>query len=313
MKNSVKFILAALVSFTLCGVSYAQENLSQAAEMYNSAVNSLNSGDNAAALESLQGAYKIAAALGDEGAALANDCKTIIPKVMFQIAKTSVASQDYATAEVKLAEALATAKEFGQEESAADIAGLLSSVEMALGNTALAAKDYATAIEKCNKALEANPSNTKALVVLGMAKVDSGDEAGAIEAFTKAKELGDDSGYKQMAKEFLTKANAAMKAKDFNGAVAAGLKSIEFNETPNAHKIVGISAFNAKKYDQAIQSLEVITKDNPKAENEKYYLARAYEAKGNTAKACANYKAASNAANKQIADFCKAKAAALCK
>ncbi len=56
-----------------------------------------------------------------------------------------------------------------------------------------------------------------------------------------------------------------------------------------------------------------VVSNSQKADNERYYLARAYEAKGNNAKACENYKAASNAANKQIADFCKAKAAALCK
>ncbi|MDY3293646.1 MAG: tetratricopeptide repeat protein [Candidatus Egerieousia sp.] len=312
MKKSVKIILAALVALMMCGVSYAQE-LSQAAEMYNNAVNSLNNGDDAAALESFQGAYKIAVALGEEGAALANDCKAVIPKVMYKIGKTTAAAGDYAGAETKLAEALKTAEEFEDAAALEDIKSLFSQVEMALGNTALSSKDYATAIEKAGKAVELNPSNTKALVVLGMAKVDSGDEAGAVEAFTKAKELGDDSGFKQMAKEYLLKANAAMKAKDFNGAVAAGLKSIEFNDTPNAHKIVGISAFNAKKYDQAIKSLEVVVSNSQKADNERYYLARAYEAKGNNAKACENYKAASNAANKQIADFCKAKAAALCK
>ena len=103
MKKSVKIILAALVAFMMCGVSYAQE-LSQAAEMYKNAVNSLNNGDDAAALESFQGAYKIAVALGEEGAALANDCKAVIPKVMYKIGKTTAAAGDYAGAETRIRE-----------------------------------------------------------------------------------------------------------------------------------------------------------------------------------------------------------------
>ena len=67
-----------------------------------------------------------------------------------------------------------------------------------------------------------------------------------------------------------------------------------------------MAAFNLKKYDECIS---LLAGDN--STNAKYYLARAYEAKGDNAKACENYKAI--VADKNFGEYAKSKVTALCK
>lgn len=145
---------------------------------------------------------------------------------------------------------------------------------------------------------------------MGVAKDQSGDELGAVEAFTKASENGEKENVSNI---YLLKANDALKAKNFDEAIKNGLKSASYSNNQQADKLVGIAAFNAKKYDQAITSIEKVVAADAKALDMRYYLARAYESKGNKAKACSNYKLAQNAPNAQIAAFCKSKVATLCK
>jgi tetratricopeptide (TPR) repeat protein len=313
MKKSGKFVIAALLSFFMFGAAYAQD-LSQTTEMYNTAATALNDGKTAEALTGFQNALKAATALGEEGATLVNDCKTIIPKIMFQIGKDAAAAQDFTTAIEKLASAYSVAKEYGKQETINDAKELLSQVYMAQGSTALGAKDYPSAIADYNKAIELDATNGKAYFYMGVAKDQSGDEPGAIAAYTKASENGEkENSLNQLANIFLIKANDALRAKNFASAIENGLKSSSYAENPQADKLVGIAAFNAKKYDQAITSIEKVVSADAKAPDMRYYLARAYEAKGNKAKACSNYKLAQNAPNAQIAAFCKSKVATLCK
>lgn len=313
MKKSGKLVIAAFVSLFMCGAVYAQD-LGQTTEMYNAAATALNEGKNAEALSGFQNALKAASALGEEGTTLVNDCKTIIPKIIFQLGKDAAAAQDFTTAIEKLSYAYSVAKEYGKQETINDAKELLSQVYMAQGSTALGSKDYAAAITDYTKAIELDATNGKAYFYMGVAKDQSGDEQGAIEAYTKASENGEkENSMSQLANMFLIKANDALKAKNFAAAIENGLKSSNYMDTPPANKLVGIAAFNAKKYDQAISSIEKVVAADAKALDMRYYLARAYEAKGNKAKACSNYKLAQNAPNAQIAAFCKSKVATLCK
>ena len=313
MKKSGKLVIAALVSFFMFGAAYAQD-LSQTTEIYNTAATALNEGKTAEALTGFQNALKAATALGDEGATLVNDCKTIIPKIMFQIGKDAAAAQDFGTAIEKLSSAYSIAKEYGKQETVNDAKELLSQVYMAQGSTALGSKDYKAAITDYNKAIELDATNGKAYFYMGVAKDQSGDELGAVEAFTKASENGEkENALSQLSNIYLLKANDALKAKNFDEAIKNGLKSASYSNNPQADKLVGIAAFNAKKYDQAITSIEKVVAADAKALDMRYYLARAYESKGNKAKACSNYKLAQNAPNAQIAALCKSKVATLCK
>ena len=68
----------------------------------------------------------------------------------------------------------------------------------------------------------------------------------------------------------------------------------------------GMAAFNLKKYDECVSLLE-----GDGSVNAKYYLARAFEAKGNNAKACEFYKQITS--DKNFGAYATSKVGSLCK
>lgn len=73
-------------------------------------------------------------------------------------------------------------------------------------------------------------------------------------------------------------------------------------------QIAGTAALQLKNYDAAINNFEGFLTASPNARNAdqiKYQLATAYEAKGDKANACVNYKAILN--NPQFAEYAKHK------
>ena len=129
---------------------------------------------------------------------------------------------------------------------------------------------------------------------------------GAVAAFAKASEFGQKAAAdKQIGTIYLKAAVAAYKAKNHAATLENVLKSNEYG-VKTANLYGGMAAFNLKKYDQCISLLEG---DN--STNAKYYLARAYEAKGDNAKACENYKAI--ATDKNFGAYATSKVGTLCK
>ena len=128
----------------------------------------------------------------------------------------------------------------------------------------------------------------------------------SVVAFTKAGEFGQkDAADKQLGNMYLKAAVAAYKAKNHAATLENVLKAAEFGNT-KANIYGGMAAFNLKKYDECIKLLE-----GDGSVNAKYYLARAYEAKGNTAKACENYKAITS--DKNFGAYATSKVGSLCK
>ena len=164
------------------------------------------------------------------------------------------------------------------------------------------------AVVEYEKALAEDPDNGMAYLRIGMCKNQLGDAAGAIAAFEKAMTLGQEANAKkQLVNVYVKKANADLRAKNSQGALDNAKKSLEYGENPNAYMIGGTAAVALKKYDDAI---ELLSKAKANA-NVNYNLARSYEAKGNSAKACEYYKLI--AADAKLGEFAKAKVAALCK
>jgi tetratricopeptide (TPR) repeat protein len=310
MKKQIKiFVIAAFA--LLCGSNVIAQDLSQAGELYNNAATALNEGNSQVALDGFKQALAAAEALGEEGAALATDCKNIIPKIYIQLGKEAASNKDMDKAAELLGQANKLATEYGQPEVAASAKETLTQVLIADGNSLLNEKKYAEAIASYTKATELDPANGVAYLRIGMCKGASGDEQGAIEAYNKAAENGQEANAKkQMGNIYAKKAVACYKAKDNQGAVDAAVKASEYGNSAAA-KVGGICAFNLKKNDQAISLLEPLAGPDAKTNDVKYYLARAYEAKGNNAKACTYYKAvASDAKYKAFAD---SKIGTLCK
>lgn len=289
MKRIGKFLMAAMVAMLFCATVNAQD-LTQATELYNTAATALNEGNNAAALEGFNKALTMAATLGEEGATMVNDCKGIIPKILLQMGKDAANAKDLDGAIAKLKEAVAKAKEYGQAEVATEAKELIPQIVIADANTLLNEGKFTEAAAEYKKATELDPESGVAFLRLGMCQARMEAETEAIASFTKAAELGEkEDADKQMSNLYAKKALAAYKVKNNAGALESALKSAEFGPNPQVEKIGGICAYNLKKLDEAIKLLEksLAGDDDTTA---KYYLARAYDDKGNAVKACTYYK-----------------------
>ena len=305
MKKIAKILAVMAVALTF-SLSASAQDMAQATEMYNAAIEAYGNGDATSALEGFQKALAAAEALGEEGTTLATDCKNVIPKVYLKLGKDAFNAKDFTKAVEFLANAEKLATEAAQEETVADVKEVMPQVYLAAGNALLNEKKFAEAAAEYQKAIDLNGENGVAWLRLGMSKSNAGDVEGAVAAFAKASEFGQkDAADKQLGNIYGKAAQAAYKAKNFAGTLENVLKANEYGFT-KLNVYGGMAAFNLKKYDQCISLLEG---DN--SVNAKYYLARAYEAKGNNAKACENYKAI--ASDKNFGAYATSKVGTLCK
>lgn len=302
--------MATMFAMFICATVSAQ-TLSEANEIYNVAATALNEGKNTAALEGFQKALTIAKTAGEEGATMVNDCKGIIPKILLQIGKETANAKDLDGAIAKLKEAVAKATEYGQIEVAKEAKELIPQIVIADANSLLNEGKFAEAATEYKKAATLDPESGLAYLRLGMCQSRMNAETEAIASFKKAAELGEkEDSDKQMSSLYVKKVVANYKAKNNAGALENALKASEFGSNPQIEKIGGIAAFNLKKNDSAITLLEKSLAGDDDS-NVKYYLARAYEAKGNTEKACSYYKQI--VSDPKFKAFAQSKVTTLCK
>lgn len=305
MKKLAKLFAATALALVVCVAANAQD-LTQAGELYNNAATALNEGNEAAALEGFQKALSMASALGDEGAELANDCKNIIPKLLLKLGKEAANAKDMDKAIELLAQAQKLGAEYGQAELVDEAKNLVPQLYIADANALLNEKKFAEAAAMYQKALDLDGENGVAWLRLGMSKANSADTEGALAAYAKAAEFGQKAAAdKQIGTIYLKAAVAAYKAKNNAATLENVLKSNEYG-VKTANLYGGMAAFNLKKYDQAISLLE-----GEGSVNANYYLARAYEAKGNNAKACEYYKMITS--DKNFGAYATSKVGTLCK
>lgn len=305
MKKIAKLFAATLFALSVCVAANAQD-LAQATELYNNAATALNGGDKAGALEGFQKALEMTASLGEDGAALATDCKNIIPNILLSLGKDAANAKDTQKAVEYLAQAQKLGAEYGQAEVADEAKALVPQIYVAEANALLNEKKFAEAAAEYQKALDLDGENGVVWLRLGMSQASAGNTEAALAAYAKASEFGQKAAAdKQLGNIYLKAAVAAYKAKNNPATLENVLKANEYGvKTANIYG--GMAAFTLKKYDQAISLLEG---DN--SVNAKYYLARTYEAKGDNAKACENYKAIT--ADKNFGAYATSKVGTLCK
>ena len=133
-------------------------------------------------------------------------------------------------------------------------------------------------------------------------------EAAAVANLEKAATMGQQANAnKLLLGIFANKAAAAYKGKNNAAAYENAVKASEYGDNAQVYMIGGIAAYNLKKYDQAVAMLGKAKPSNSIS----YYLARAYEDMGNSAKACEYYNKIANDAN--FGAYAKSKISALCK
>ena len=262
-----KFVYSVCALFAAATISFAQD-VNEATDLFNAAVEYLNLGDKTSALENFQKAYDIAKECGEAGQALVDQCESTIPQLALMLAKDYVKAGDYATAVAKAKEASAIAASMNADSVVAEADALVPNIYMQQGNVLIKAKDYEGAIAAYTSTLALNPTNGKAYINMAAAYDKLGQTDKAEETYLLAAANGQEkAANKALGNIYLKKALAANKAKQFSQAIDLAKKSNSFNESSKAYYIIGLAAQNSNKLDEAIAAFEKYLELEPSAAN----------------------------------------------
>lgn len=288
-----KYFVALVVVLLSVGAASAQD-LASVTEAYNNAATLLNDGNKEAAVEAFQAVLTQAAALGDEGAEIANNCKGVIPDLLLSIGKGKANEKATDAAIEFFQKAAAVAAEYGNDEVAVEAKDLIPQVLLQAATTLLNAKDYAAAAAAYQKVIDVDPENGMAFLRMGMAYASAGDQDAAVAALESAVQFGQEANAKkQLSNIFLKVAAAAQKAKDNQGALEAAQKSVEYLDNATGQKLIGITALALKQNAVAAEGFEAYLAQTPDAKDKvqiTYQLATALLGAGQNDKACGYFK-----------------------
>lgn len=261
--------LIIIVATMLCGSLAFAQDLATVTETYNNGINANEAGNVELALQNFKEALVMAEALGEEGAAIAANCKSSIPILMFSLAKKAVNESEYDKAVAGLKETIEAANKYGVDNVADDASVLIPQVLMQKANGFFNDKDYAAAAAAYKEVLAEDAANGMASLRLGAALKASGDKEGAVAAFLAAIENGQDkAASKQLVNLYQQEAAAALKAKKYDDAIASALESSKYDASnAKAFQIAGTAASNGGKTKQAIEYFEKYLELAPSAKN----------------------------------------------
>lgn len=292
-----KFILTIAALVLAAGFINAQD-LSSATDTYNNGAEQLSMGKKAEALAAFQEALTLGEACGEDGADLVTNCKNAIPAVMLSLGKDLLKEKKFDDAIAKLNDAIAKAKEYGNDSVLSDATDLLptfgAAKAVAAGTAAFTAKDYAGAATSFKEALAADPKNGAAALRLVQCLSNLGDFDAAKEALATAVENGQgDNAKKVLGGALLKQAAASLKAGKSTDAIAQAVEAAEYAQTAQAYLIAGQAATKANKSADAIKYYEQYVAADPTAKNVNaiiFTVGALYQQAGNKAKALENYK-----------------------
>ena len=136
------------------------------------------------------------------------------------------------------------------------------------GKAAMKAKDYPTAIAAFSKVLEMDPTNGATAIQLGQAYMRANQLDESIAALEIAKANGQEANaVKLIAQIYLKKAQAAVKAKQYQEAVDFAAKSNEAQESGNAYKIAASALQKLGKNAECITAYEKYLEVTPNAKD----------------------------------------------
>ena len=295
----MKKIISTLAALALAAGYVGAQDLTEITEMYNSGAEAIAAGDKEGALKSFEQAYELAAALGEEGAEIAENCKNVIPELNLSIAKSLVNDTKYTEAIDRIKTTISVAEKFANADILAEAKDLMPKVVMQNASVLLNAKKYTEAAEAYKEVLSGDPANGLAAFRLGLALTGAGKTEEAKAALQTAAENGQQAqAYKQLANLFLKEAAADLKAKQYAKAVDAAVKVTEYDgKNSLAFQIAGQASQMLKKEKDAIKYFEKYLELAPTAKNATqiaFTVGALYQKAKNNAKAVEYFQKAVN-------------------
>ena len=260
------FSLVAVLA-TLSGLN--AQDVNQATDFYNNAVNFYSAGNLDSALKNFVKAHEIAKQCGEEGAEIVTDCENNIPVLGNQLAKSLASEGKYSDAVAQLNEVAGICASMGLTDQEAKLKKMIPQFYMQQANQAVKSKNFDEALAAYDNVIALEPSNGKALLNKGQILNSKGDSEGALAAFESAMANGQEKAAKrQISNLFLKKAKAASAEKKYEMALEYSKKAISYDENEaNAYYLGGIAAQALKKDSEAISLFEKYLALKPSSNN----------------------------------------------
>ena len=138
---------------------------------------------------------------------------------------------------------------------------------MRKGSTLLKNKDFAGATEAFKDVISLKADDAQAFLLLGQAQLQAGIMDAAIEALTKANELGESNATKLLSTTYLKQGQALMKAGKNAEAIDAFEKSNSFVESGNAYLLMANALTKTGKSAKSIEAYKKYLELSPNAKN----------------------------------------------
>ena len=285
MKKIFLLFTAAALS---AGMVFAQD-IAQATENYNNGAMELQMGNNEAAITYFQTALEMAEALGEEGAEVAANCRSIIPAIYLSSAKEQIKADNFDAAVEQLGKAIEAAGKYEVPEVADDANALMPQVYLSKGNGFLQAKNFPEAEAAYKQAIELDATNGMAYFRLGQALASQNKVADAEAAYVQAAANGQEkNANKQLSNMFVKLAQAANKAKKYQEVLDYAAKSNQYLENANAYRFAAGASQQLGKNAECIANYEKYLELSPNAKDAagvKFTIAALYQQSGDKAKA----------------------------
>ena len=295
MKSIRISLLSALFSLIFAVGAQAQD-INQAIEFNNKGAEAAKSQNWATAISEFNQALTILNQLGEDGDAdMTQQIKDLIPSLHYFLGQELAKNSKIDDAIAELNKAIEMAKKYDDfGTTAVDSKKLIDQLNLSAATNLLNDKKYEEAIAAFKKVLETDPENGTFYLYIGVAYASLGTESEAITAYQKANDLGNKDAGTRLANIYLTQAQNAMREQKWQNMYDLSQKAAEVTpDNANVIKFIGISAFQLKKYNEAVPALEKTLAANPNAADKNttiYRLAQSLEAQNKNGQACGYYK-----------------------
>ncbi len=263
----MKRFFVALAALGLAAAVATAQDFKKAVETFNAGATTLETNKTEALAQFRAAMTEAALCEGEEAAELVAKCKEIIPGTLMSIAKEQINEANYDSALATLAEVKTVAAEYEATEVAAEAAELIPNVYLRKGSTLLKAKDFAGAAAAFKEVTALTPEDGQAYLLLGQSLLQGGNTDGAVEALTKADELGEEQAKKLLSTTYLKKGQALLKAGKNAEAIEALEQSNSYVESGNAYMLIASAQTKAGKSAQAIEAYKKYLELSPNAKN----------------------------------------------
>jgi tetratricopeptide (TPR) repeat protein len=277
MKKTVKLVLTATFLGLFSFVSYSQDDVNKAIDLYNQAKTAAQTEDFDLAISKSQEAYAIVKTAPEGSEEVKANLEKVIPQLYLSKANKSLKDNKYDEAVKEFTQTIAEAKKFNNAEIQKDAAESIPKVYLVQADALNKLQDFDGAIAAYDKVLAIDSTGAQTYLLKAVSLQKKGDNTAAITGFEKAAEIakaaGDDKitsdANTQLANTYLKAASSAQKEKKWTDVIKNAEKSLEYKaDNASALKLLdfgnlqlGLAAQKSNNKAKACQYYKKVTND----------------------------------------------------